>query len=324
MKAIRIHQYGEAAVMQMEEVDTPTPNVGEVVIKQEAIGVNYKDTGERSDGAEERLPFTPGVEGAGIVNEVGDGVEGVRQGERVAYVVNNGGGYSQQVTVPADKLIRLPDDIPTKLAAAVAVNGMTAHYLLHEYRSVQNGVDVLIHGAAGGMGLILVQWAKKLGARVIGTCSTEEKERLAREAGADDIIRYTEIDFAKETRRLTGDKGVELVIDGVGKSTLPGSLKAVASRGHVVVYGNASGVPDPIEPLSLIWGSYTLAGGNLFDFIERSEELSMRAESVFTGIREGWLDLKAETVLPLSEAVQAHEMLENRSSKGKIVLDPTA
>lgn len=324
MKAIRIHRYGEATVMQIEEVDPPSPNAGEVVISQEAIGVNYKDTGERRDGAQERLPFTPGVEGAGIVDEIGDGVEGFRQGERVAYVVNNGGAYSQQVAVPADKLIRLPDDIPTRLAAAVVVNGMTAHYLLHEYRTIQDGGDVLIHGAAGGMGLILVQWAKKLGARVIGTCSTEEKENLAREAGADDIIRYTETDFAEETRRLTSGKGVELVIDGVGKSTLPGSLQAVANRGHVVVYGNASGVPDPIQPLSLIWGSYTLAGGNLFDFIESSEELLMRAESVFTGIREGWLDLKAETILPLSKAVNAHEMLENRSSKGKIVLDPTA
>lgn len=324
MKAIRIHRYGEATVMQIEEVDPPSPNAGEVVISQEAIGVNYKDTGERRDGAQERLPFTPGVEGAGIVDEIGDGVEGFRQGERVAYVVNNGGAYSQQVAVPADKLIRLPDDIPTRLAAAVVVNGMTAHYLLHEYRTIQDGGDVLIHGAAGGMGLILVQWAKKLGARVIGTCSTEEKENLAREAGADDIIRYTETDFAEETRRLTSGKGVELVIDGVGESTLPGSLQAVANRGHVVVYGNASGVPDPIQPLSLIWGSYTLAGGNLFDFIESSEELLMRAESVFTGIREGWLDLKAETILPLSKAVNAHEMLENRSSKGKIVLDPTA
>ncbi len=323
MKAILIHQYGDPTVMKFEDVEEPKPLPKQVRVRHEAIGVNFKDTGERSDGPPEKLTFTPGVEAAGVVEALGEGVEDFKVGDRVVYVVNASGAYTQANLVDANRLIPLPDDIPSQLAASLAVNGMTAHYLLHEYREVGPGTTVLIHGAAGGMGLILCQWAKKLGATVFGTVSTKEKEKLAREAGADEVIRYTEVDFVEEIKRLTGGKGVDLVIDGVGKSTLPGSVKSLAIRGAVVCYGVASGIPDPIHLTSMIWGSYTLAGGNLFDFIEQRKELLLRADAVFAGVRDGWLQLKAQTVLPLSEAVKAHEMLENRSSKGKIVLDPT-
>ena len=216
----------------------------------------------------------------------------------------------------------MPADVTLQTAAAVAVNGMTAHYLLHEYAGVRPGKTVLIHGAAGGMGLILVQWARHLGARVLGTVSTAEKAQLARDAGADEVIRYTEVDFVEEARRLTGGRGVDLVIDGVGRTTLHGSLDCLARRGTAVTYGHASGVPDPLPPLSLIGGSRTLAGGNLFDFIADREEMLTRADAVFAGLRAGWLDLKAETVLPLGEAARAHELLTSRNSAGKIVLDP--
>ena len=322
MKSIRIKRYGGPTAMQLEEVDEPAAGRGQVTVRQEAVGVNFKDTWQRADGDKRKLPVTPGVEAAGVVEAVGEGVSVVKKGDRVAYVVNEGGAYTQKNVVAADRCIPLPDDVPTKLAAAVAVNGMTAHYLLHEYREVGAGTTLLIHGAAGGMGLILCQWARHLGARVFGTVSTDEKERLARQAGADEIIRYTEVDFVREVERLTDGRGVDLVIDGVGKTTLPGSVKSLAKRGAAVCYGVASGMPEPIDLTSMIWGSQTLAGGNLFDFIEDRDDLLRRASAVFAGLREGWLNLKAQTVLPLSQAAKAHEMLEDRSSMGKIVLDP--
>jgi NADPH2:quinone reductase len=323
-KAIVIREYGGPAAMRLEEVEPADPGPGEALVRQEAVGVNFKDTFESVGGPAGRLPFTPGVEAAGVVEAVGPGVTQVSPGDRVAYVVDQGGAYAQANVVSAERLVPVPADVTLPTAAAVAVNGMTAHYLLHEYVEVRAGKSVLIHGAAGGMGLILVQWARHLGARVLGTVSTAEKEQLARDAGADEVIRYTEVDFVEEARRLTEGWGVDLVIDGVGRTTLHGSLDCLARRGTAVTYGHASGVPEPLPPLPLIGGSRTLAGGNLFDFIADRDEMLKRADAVFAGLREGWLDLKAETVLPLGEAAKAHELLTSRSSAGKIVLDPLA
>jgi len=323
MKAIRVHRYGGPEVMSLKTIESPTPGPGEVLVRNQAIGVNFKDIGECREGPVTRLPFTPGVEAAGQIEAVGPGVEAVAVGDRVGYVVNDIGAYAQAVVVPAERLIPLADGISTKLAAAILVNGMTAHYLLHDYRPVTPGLDVLIHGAAGGMGLILVQWAHHLGGRVIGTVSTAEKAQLAKAAGADVVIRYTQQDFVAETQRLTGGKGADLVIDGVGKTTLPGSLEASAKRGQVVLYGMASGVPEPIQPLSLLWRSQSLSGGNLFDFIAQRDDLLRRAQALFEGIQAGWLTLKAETVLPLAKAAEAHRLLESRRSTGKLLLDPT-
>ena len=323
MKAIRIHSYGDADVLRLEEVESPKPDPGEAVVRQSAIGVNYRDTGERASGPARRLPFTPGVEAAGVVQSVGEGVSVVQAGQRVAYVVNKGGAYAEEVVVPADQLIPLPDEIAFETAAAISVNGMTAHYLLHDYRKVTPGTHVLIHAAAGGMGLVLTQWAKHMGGTVIGTVSTEEKAAAARAAGADHIIRYIEQDFVEVTKRITGGRGVDLVIDGVGKTTLAGSLEAVRNRGYVVVYGKASGTPAPVDPLSLVAGSRRLAGGDLFDFIAAREELLMRADATFDGLRNGFLKLHSLTTLPLADAAKAHRLLENRGNIGKIVLTVT-
>ena len=197
---------------------------------------------------------------------------------------------------------------------------MTAHYLIHEYRSLKPGDTVLIHAAAGGLGLLLVQWAKHLGSRVIGTVSTEAKAQAARAAGADEVILYTRQDFVAETKRLTHGLGADLIIDGVGKTTFTGNLEAVAVRGHVVIHGFANGLPDPIQPVSLVWRAVSVSGGMLGHFIRTREELLRRAGAVLNGIHEGWLKLHIDRVFPLSEAVEAQRRLETRESTGKIIL----
>jgi NADPH2:quinone reductase len=222
--------------------------------------------------------------------------------------------------VPASKLIPLPSDLSFEQGAAFPHQGMTAHYLIHEYRSLKPGDTVLIHAAAGGLGLLLVQWAKHLGARVIGTVSTEEKAQAARGAGADEVILYTRQDFVAETKRLTDGLGADLIIDGVGQATFTGNLEAAAVRGHVVIHGFANGLPDPIQPLSLIWRGISISGGMLGHFIRTREELLRRANDVLNGIREGWLRLHIDKVFPLAEAVEAQRRLENRESTGKIIL----
>ena len=320
MNTIRIKHYGGPDVLRLEHLDSPTPGPDDVTVRNHVIGVNFKDTGERSSGPAERLPFTPGVEAAGVVHAVGKDVTGWKAGDRVCYVVNHGGAYAEAVVVPAERIVALPDDIDFATAAAMAVNGMTAHYLLHEFHAVTPGTVVLVHAAAGGMGLILVQWAKHLGGTVIGTVSTEEKARAAREAGADHVILYTEQDFVAETRRLSGGRGADLVIDGVGKTTVPGSLEAVRERGSVVVYGNASGPPEPIQPLALIQRSRRLAGADLFDYIRDRDDLLRRSAAVFDGVRRGFLKRKTVTTLPLADAAKAHRMLEDRGNIGKLVL----
>jgi NADPH2:quinone reductase len=214
----------------------------------------------------------------------------------------------------------LPDAFDFIQGAAFPLQGMTAHYLIHEFRTIKQGDTVLIHAAAGGMGLLLVQWAQHLGARVFGTVSTEEKAKVAKEAGADEVILYTHQDFAKESKRLTTEKGVDFIIDGVGKTTFPGDLEAVAVRGNIVIYGAASGVADPIVPNSLMGKAVTISGGSLNHYLRSRDELMMRANAVMNGIKEGWLKLRNDHVLPLSEAAQAHQLLENRKTVGKIIL----
>lgn len=324
MKAVVVRQYGGPEVLELVEVDIPEPGPDEALIRLEAIGLNFKEVRERSGTSmfPAELPYTPGVEGAGVVEAVGSDVSLVQPGDRVCYVVMTRDSYAQYVTVAADRLVPLPDDVPAAIGAAGLVQGMTAQYLLHEFVPVTSGTNVVIHAAAGGMGLILTQWAKHLGARVIGTVSTEAKAAAARAAGADDIINYSHENFSEVVGRLTNRRGVDLVIDGVGKSTFAGSLESVARRGHVVLYGSASGHAEPFSPNSLQRGSRTLSGADLFDFIESREELLQRAAAAFAGYQQGWLQFRIDQKFALSEIAEAHRRLGDRGTIGKLVVIP--
>jgi NADPH:quinone reductase len=320
MKAIRVDSYGGLEVLRLRDVELPEPGQGEVRVRLRAAGLNFVDIYQRRGEYPSPLPYIPGNEGGGIIEAVGEGVSEFKPGDRVAYS-GHLGAYAEASVVPASSLIRLPEGISFEQGAAFPLQGMTAHYLIHEYRALKPGDVVLIHAAAGGMGLLLTQWARHLGAHVIGTVSTEEKARAVREAGADDVILYTEQDFVDETKRVTDGRGADLIIDGVGKATFAGNLEAVAPHGHIVIYGFASGPPDPIPPLSLMMGAITVAGGRLPDFLRTRDELMTRANGVLQGMREGWLRLRIDEVYSLEKAPEAHRRLENRESIGKIVLE---
>lgn len=319
VKGILIEKFGGPEVMCFQDVEIPAPGPGQALVRIHAAGVNFIDIYQRRGEYPVKLPYTPGLEAAGVVEQVGEDVTVVKPGDRVAYT-GQPGAYAQLSLVKANSLIPLPDDMCFERGAAFPLQGMTAHYLINEYRRPRPGETVLIHAAAGGMGLLLVQWVKHLGARVIGTVSTEEKAAIAREAGADDIILYTRQDFVAETLRLTGDKGAELIIDGVGKTTFAGNLKCAAVRGNIVIFGAASGPADPIAPNSLQQRSLTVSGGSLFNYLLSRDELLRRATDVLAGIRDGWLKLRVDHVFPLKEADRAHEQLEGRKTTGKIIL----
>ena len=321
VKGIRVEEFGGPEVMKFSDIELPPPGPGEVRLKVCVAGVNFIDVNQRRGRyrATVEVPFVPGLEGAGIVEELGFGVKEVKVGDRVAYAYGRG-SYAQAINVAAKSLIPLPADFSFEQGAAFPLQGMTAHYLLHEFYKIKTGDTILIHAAAGGMGGLLVPWAKRLGARVIGTVSTEEKAKIAKASGADEIIIYTEQDFVKESKRLTKDKGPDLILDSVGKDTFTKDLEAVASRGHIVLYGSASGAAEPLLPNSLQTKSITVSGGSLFNFLDTREELLMRANAVLQGIKEGWLKLNIEHTLPLQEAAKAHEMMENRKTTGKIIL----
>ncbi len=321
MKAIKVHQFGGPEVLNLEDCPIKSPGFGQAKIKMKCVGVNFVDIyirrGAYSPSAE--LPYIPGKEGAGIVESVGQGVTHVKPGDKVAFT-GQSSVYAEECVVEADSLIPVPQSFSFEQAAAFPLQGMTAHYLLHEFRQIKPGDVVLIHAAAGGMGLLLVQWARKLGARVIGTVSSLEKAQAAKAAGAEDLIIYTEQDFVAEVMRLTGKHGADLIIDGVGKTTFKGDLEACALRGNIVVYGSASGPPEPFSPTALMPRALTLSGGSLQNFLLNRKELLRRAEAVIAGIHEGWLKLRIDRVLPLAQAAEAHNLLENRQTIGKVLL----
>jgi len=320
MKAIRVDAYGGPEVLRLQEVDTPQPGPGQARIAVAAAGLNFVDIYiRRGDYTTLTPPFTPGFEGAGVVDAIGEGVETVKVGDRVAYT-GQPGAYAEAQVVQADSLLPLPPELTFEQGAAIPLQGLTAHYLLHEYRRIRPGETVLIHAAAGGMGLLLVQWAKHLGATVLGTVSTEQKAQAAKEAGADHLILYTQQDWVAETKRLTGGIGAHLIIDGVGKTTFTGDLEAAAVRGNIVLYGAASGSADPFAPNILQRRSLTVSGGMLGNYTLTREELLHRAKDLMDGISEGWLKLNIHQTLPLAEAAAAHRLLEDRQSIGKIVL----
>jgi NADPH2:quinone reductase len=319
MKAIRIDRYGGPEVLQYVDVAHTTPGAEEALVRIKAAGVNFIDIYERRGDEPPGLPYIPGLEAAGIVERVGTSVTTVKPGDRVAYT-GQPGAYAEYSNVKADSLIPLPENISFEQGAAFPSQGLTAHFLLHEYVPFKKDAVVLIHAAAGGMGLLLTQWAKHLGAKVIGTVSTEEKGEIARASGADHLIIYSKQDFVKETMHITDNHGADLILDGVGKTTFPGDLQAAAVRGHIVIYGEASGIADPISLYELQPRSLTVSNCSLRHFIQSRSELMRRVNDVMTGLQTGWLKLRVDHILPLSEASEAHRLMEQRLSSGKIVL----
>lgn len=321
MKAIQISQYGGPEVLHICDVPIGKPHRGQALVRVEAAGINFIDIYQRRGTYPVKLPYIPGLEGSGIVEAIGEGVKNVKPGDRVAYV-HEPGSYAEQNLVKAEHLIPLPPELSFEQGAAFPLQGMTAHYLLHEFRKVKPNDIVLIHAAAGGMGLLLVQWAKHLGARVLGTASTEEKAKIAKEAGAEEVILYTKQDVVAEVNRLTNGHGADLIIDGVGKTTFAGNLEAAARRGNIVIFGAASGPADPISPNVLMSRSLTLSGGSLFNYILTTDELMRRANAVIEGIQKGWLKLRIDQVFSLEKAAEAHQKLEDRKTSGKLLLTP--
>jgi len=321
MKAIRFHATGGPEVLRLEDVPVPAAGQGQALVRLRATGVNFVDIYHRRGDYPPPggLPCITGQEGAGVVEAVGPGAEGLRPGDRVTYT-GVPGSYAEYVAAPAWRLVPIPPQVSFEQAAAIMLQGMTAHYLLHAAHHTRAGETVLVHAAAGGVGLLAVQMAKMLGARVIGTVSTPEKARLAREAGADEVILYTQADFAEEAKRLTDGRGVDLVLDAVGKPTFQKGLEALALHGHLIVYGRAAGAPDPFQPLSLMGKAATVTGTSLVHFTLTREELLERAGAVLGWLAQGKLKLTIHKALPLAQAAEAHRLLENRKTVGKLIL----
>ncbi|MBI3990304.1 MAG: quinone oxidoreductase [candidate division NC10 bacterium] len=322
MKAIRVHEPGGPDVLRSEEVPTPTPGAEEGLVRIEASGLNYIDTYHRAGLYKMPLPFTPGVEAAGVVTAVGSHVRDIQIGDRVAYT-GVPGAYAEYAVVPAARLVKLPEGVDTKTAAAAMLQGMTAHYLTRTTYPLKRGDTALVHAAAGGVGLLLVQMAKRLGARVFGTVSTEAKAQLAKEAGADAVILYTEQDFEAEVKRLTNGQGVNVVYDSVGQTTFEKSLNVLAPRGYLVLFGQSSGPVPSFDPIVLsAKGSLFLTRPTLGHYTITREELLQRAGDVLGWVKSGQLKLRIEQTFPLAEAAEAHRRLEGRQTTGKVLLIP--
>lgn len=320
MRAIRVHQYGDPDVLQLEDLPVPEPGPGEVRVMLEAAGVNFIDIYQRSGQYRMNLPFTPGSEGGGVVDAVGEGVVGFQPGDPVTYAMSLG-AYSEYAIVPAWKLVPVPIGVNLLVATAVTLQGITAHYLSHDTYPIRAGDTALIHAAAGGVGLLLVQMARMRGARVIGTVSTDEKEALAREAGADEVIRYDERDFVPEVKRLTSGQGVDVVYDSVGRDTFLKSMDCLRPRGYLVLCGQSSGAVAPIDPQMLNQkGSLFLTRPTIVHYTLDREELLGRADALFNWIAAGQLSVRIDKTFPLEEAADAHRYLQGRHSKGKVLL----
>ncbi|HEX3158018.1 MAG TPA: quinone oxidoreductase [Gemmatimonadaceae bacterium] len=322
MLAIRISTPGDRDVMRLEELPTPAPGPGAVLVRIEAVGVNFVDVYERAGLYPRPLPFTPGSEAAGVVEQLGPGVQEVAVGDRVAYC-SVPGAYATHAVVPAERLVPLPDGISTRQAAAAMLQGLTAHYLATSTYALSSADTCLIHAAAGGVGQLFCQIARRRGARVIGTVSTARKEELARAAGAHEVIRYTEQDFAAETRRLTHGRGVQVVYDSVGRTTFDASLTCLMPRGMLVLFGQSSGPVPPLDPQRLNrGGSLYLTRPTLAHYTATRDELLSRARELLGWIAAGELRLRVDAELPLANAAEAHRRLEERETTGKILLIP--
>lgn len=322
MKAIRIQSTGGQEVLKYEDVIEPRPGPGQVLVKLHAIGVNFIDVYHRTGLYKLPLPFTPGMEGAGVVESVGAGVTEVQPGDRVAYAMTVG-AYAELAVVPSRQLVKIPASLDFSSAAAAMLQGMTAHYLTHSTYAIQSGDTILVHAAAGGAGLLITQMAKRRGARVIGTVSTEEKANLARSAGADEVILYTQADFEAEVKRLTQGKGLPVVYDSVGKTTYEKSLNCLRPRGMLVLFGQSSGAVPPIDPGSLAAkGSLYLTRPSLAHYSATREELVSRSGDVLGWVAQDELKIRIERTFRLSDAAEAHRELESRRTTGKLLIIP--
>jgi NADPH:quinone reductase len=322
MKAIQVQKTGGPEVLTLVDLSIPKPKANEAVVKIAASGINFIDVYFREGRYPATLPFVDGQEAAGTVTEVGSEVKSIKPGDRVAYS-NVIGSYAEYAAVPAERLVQVPDKISDQQAAAAMLQGMTAHYLINTTYPLKKGETALIHAAAGGVGLLLVQMAKNIGARVIGTAGSEEKAKLARDAGADEVIIYTNQDFEAETKRLTENKGVHVVYDGVGKSTFEKGLNVLRPRGYMVLFGGASGAVSPFDPIALSQkGSLFVTRPSLVHYIATRQELEHRSSDVFNMIVAGKLKLRVGHVYKLEEVQQAHRDLEGRKTTGKILLVP--
>lgn len=322
MRAIRVYETGGPDVMKLVELPTPSPGSNEVLARVEAAGVNFIDIYHRSGQYPLSLPIPLGLEGAGVVEAVGDQVRDFKIGDRIAWA-RASGSYASHVLVECDKSVLVPDGIDSKTAAAAMLQGMTAHYLTHSTYALSAGEDCLVHAAAGGVGLLLCQIAKKLGARVIGTVSTEQKAKQAKAMGADEIILYKDMDFVAETRRLTRGKGVAVVYDSVGKDTFSRSLECLRPRGMMVLFGQSSGAVPPMDPQILAAkGSIYFTRPKLHDYTATREEFTGRAGDLFRWILEGCLCITIGQSFALEDAALAHEKLGARETSGKLLLIP--
>ena len=322
MKAIRITSFGGPEVLRLEDVPILSPRSGQVLVKIEAAGLNYIDVYHRTGLYPNPLPLTPGLEGVGTVTALGPDVTGLRQGDRVAWA-SALGSYAEQVIAPAAQLVVVPAGIDPHTAAALMLQGMTAHYLSESTYPLKAGDTCLVHAAAGGVGLLLVQMAKQRGARVFGTVSTDEKAALAREAGADEVILYTKQDFLAEVKRLTGGRGLQVVYDSVGQSTFEKSLDCLTPRGMLVLYGQSSGPVPAFNPgLLASKGSLFLTRPTLFHHVADRPSLEARASAVLGALASGRLKVRIGRTFPLAEAAEAHRTLEGRKTTGKVLLLP--
>jgi NADPH2:quinone reductase len=322
MKAIRIHAPGGPEALKFDDVPEPTPGAGQALVTLAAAGINFIDVYFRTGMYKAPLPLTLGLEGAGVVTAVGTGVTDVKVGDSVAWT-GVPGSYAQLAVVPADRLVKLPPGVEPKVGAAAMLQGLTAHYLVRSSYPLKKGDTCLVHAAAGGMGLLLCQMGKMLGATVIGTVSTEEKAALAKGAGAEHVILYSQQDFEPEVKRITGGRGVDVVYDGVGATTFDKSLSCLRPRGYMILFGAASG---PVPPLDLqvlnVRGSLFLQRPSLNHHIAAREELLQRAGEVLGWIKDGKIKLRIEHQFPLAQAAEAHKALEGRKTTGKILLIP--
>ncbi|HET6798872.1 MAG TPA: quinone oxidoreductase [Gemmatimonadales bacterium] len=322
MKAIRVNQTGGPDSLRLEEIPRPSPGPGQALVRIEAVGVNFIEVYQRTGLYRVPLPTTPGGEAAGVVEEIGAGVSAVRVGQRVAsssFI----GAYAEFALAPAERLVPLPEEVPTRLGGAVMLQGMTAHYLTHSTYRLSSKDSCLIHAAAGGVGLLLCQIARQRGARVIGTVSTEAKAELARKAGAHEVILYTQQDFVAETKRITDGAGVQVIFDSVGKTTFLKGFDCLAPRGMMVLYGQSSGPVEPLDPQLLNQkGSLFLTRPTLHHYTATRAELLERADQVLRWVGDGSLQVTIGGEFPLAQAAQAHRELESRRTTGKLLLIP--
>ncbi len=321
-KAIRVHDFGGPEVLRWEEVEVPDPGPGELLVRHTAIGLNFIEVYQRAGLYSNPLPFVPGNEAAGRVEAVGPGVREFQVGDRVAYGTAPVGSYAEVRVVPADRVVKLPRDVGEKVAAAVMLKGMTAEYLLRRTFPVRPGQTILFHAAAGGVGLLAIQWAKALGATVVGTVSTDQKAALARKLGCDHVVVTSREDFVDRVREVTGGRGVPVVYDSVGKDTFAKSLQCLAPRGMLVLFGQSSGPVPPVDPAVLQKGSTYLTRPSLFAYNSRREDLLESAAALFEQIESGHVTVDVQHSYPLERAADAHRALEGRKITGSCLLLP--